>query len=86
MAIAVPLPWQIIGYSLLVSLIAAVTFLSVANYARVETVGGTIAPDKGISTIIPSRVGVITVLNIHDGDVVAKDAPLATIRVDEDLA
>ena len=63
--IAVPVSWQYIGYGLLASLIVAAAFLSAASYARVETVAGIITPDKGITTIMPSRAGIIMSLNVR---------------------
>ena len=49
-----------------------VLFLSLAGYSRVETVAGTIAPETGIATIVPTRHGIIAALRVSDGqDVVA---------------
>lgn len=84
--IAVPLTWQAIGYLIFGGLAAALSFLAIASYARVETVEGRIAPDKGVAAIEPTRGGVVTEIHVRDGDTVAKDAVLATIRTEEDQA
>ncbi len=85
-SIAVPLAWQAIGYLIFGSLVIAITFLSLASYARVETVTGSIVPDKGVAAIIPTRPGTITEVMVKDGDPVAKGATLVAIRAEEDSA
>lgn len=83
-AIAVPVAWQSIGYLIFGGVAVAVAFLSLASYSRVETVTGTITPDKGISAIVPTRSGVIADLAVKDGQEIAAGAELATIRAEED--
>lgn len=85
-SIAVPLSWQAIGYLIFGSLIVAITFLSLATYSRVETVGGSIVPDKGVAAIIPTRPGTITEVLVSDGEQVAKGDTLVAIRAEEDSA
>lgn len=85
-SIAVPLSWQAIGYLIFGSLIVAITFLSLASYARVETVTGAIVPDKGVAAIIPTRPGTITEVLVEDGEQVPKGATLVAIRAEEDSA
>lgn len=82
--IAIPVSWQTICYLIFSSLIIAFVFLSLATYSRVETVNGTIIPDKGVSTIVPSRNGVISSLSVHDGQDVPAGMELAAIRAEED--
>lgn len=84
MAIAVPVPWQTIGYLLFGGLALALVFLALAPYARVETATGAIVPDAGVAPIVPTRAGVITALAVKDGQMVAAGTPLATIRAEED--
>ena len=83
-AIAVPIPWQIVGYVIFGALAIALVFLSLASYSRVETVVGAITPDKGVAAIIPSRSGTVTEIPIEEGDVVAAGTMLASIRAEED--
>jgi membrane fusion protein len=52
-AIAVPVPWQSVGYLIFGGVALGVLFLSFASYSRVETVTGIFTPNTGISNIIP---------------------------------
>lgn len=85
-AIAVPVQWQLIGYLIFGGLVAAIIFLSLASYARVETVAGTIVPDKGVAAIMPTRGGVITDILVREGEKVEQGDILAEIRAEEDAA
>ncbi|HEY7810956.1 MAG TPA: HlyD family efflux transporter periplasmic adaptor subunit [Allosphingosinicella sp.] len=85
-SIAIPISWQIIGWTLLAALVTALVFLFVASYARVETVTGAIVLDKGVAQIVPSRSGVVSELPAREGQRVATGEPLARIRSEEDMA
>lgn len=85
-AIAVPMPWQAIGYLVFGGVAAGIAFLALADYSRVETVGGQIVPDTGVSAVVPTRPGIITTLAVKDGQLVAAGAELAAIRSEEDSA
>jgi membrane fusion protein len=85
-AIAVPVPWQSIGFLIFGSVALGVLFLSFATYSRVETVTGIITPNTGVSNIVPTRVGMIASLAVRDGQNVPAGAALATIRAEEDGA
>jgi membrane fusion protein len=54
-AIAVPVPWQSVGYLIFGGVALGVLFLSVASYSRVETITGIITPNSGVSNIVPTR-------------------------------
>ena len=82
--IAIPISWQAIGYLLLISLAAAFIFLSLASYSRVETALGTVSPDKGVSTILPTRTGTVVELAVTEGQRVEAGDLLAQIRTEED--
>lgn len=82
--LAIPLPWQTIGYLLFGGIAVALVFLSFASYSRIETVTGSVVPDTGVSSIIPTRSGIIVELAVKDGQQVAKGDILAAIRVEED--
>ncbi|MEO1489709.1 MAG: HlyD family efflux transporter periplasmic adaptor subunit [Pseudomonadota bacterium] len=84
MSIAIPMPWHFIGYLIFGGLIVAIVFLSLATYSRVETVGGQIVPDKGVSAIIPTRSGVITDVFVEDGARVEAGDRLVAVRAEED--
>ena len=83
-AIAVPVPWQVIGYLIAGFLAAALIFLSLASYARVETVTGVIIPDTGVASIVPTRNGIITEITADEGQAVKAGTVLAVIRSEED--
>lgn len=83
-SLAVPVPWQAIGFLLFGSLAVAMMFLSLATYSRVEVASGTIAPDAGIAPIVPTRAGIVAEVAVKDGQTVPARAPLATIRAEED--
>ncbi|WP_374284690.1 HlyD family efflux transporter periplasmic adaptor subunit [Novosphingobium sp.] len=85
-AIAVPVAWQSVSLLIAGGVTAALLFLSLATYSRVETATGTITPDTGISAIVPSRFGVIASLAVHDGQLVPAGTELAAIRAEEDGA
>ncbi len=84
--IAVPVAWQSISLLIFGGVAAGVLFLSLASYSRVETVTGTITPDTGVASIVPTRAGVIAALSVRDGQSVPAGAELATIRAEEDGA
>jgi membrane fusion protein len=83
--IATPVAWQLIGYLLLTILVVGGGFLSLATYARVETVVGAIALDKGVASIVPSRPGTISSVSVADGQRVRAGDQLATIRAEESM-
>ena len=79
-AIAVPVPWQSVGFLIFGGVALGVLFLSLASYSRVETVTGIITPDTGVSNIVPTRAGLIASLAVRDGQNVPAGAPLRPIR------
>ena len=83
--IAVPVSWQLIGYSLFAVLIVSLVFICTASYARVETVAGAVALDKGVIPIMPSRPGIVTELPVREGMPVKAGEPLLRIRSEEEL-
>ncbi|HZG07507.1 MAG TPA: HlyD family efflux transporter periplasmic adaptor subunit [Allosphingosinicella sp.] len=85
-SIALPMSWQLIGYTLLATLAAALVFLSSASYSRVEAVSGAIVLDKGVASIMPSRRGIVTALQVSEGQNVRAGEPLVSIRSEEDMA
>lgn len=85
-ALAVPVAWQSVGYLIFGGVAAGLLFLSLASYSRVETVNGQIVPDSGVSSILPTRSGIVAGLVVHDGQKVVAGAELASIRAEEDSA
>ena len=64
-------------------LCAAVAFLATGNYARKVTVPGFLVPTVGVAKIFPPHAGLVTALDVHEGQVVAQGAPLLTVQVGE---
>jgi len=84
--IDIPVSWQLIGFTFLAALAVTLIFLFSADYSRVETVSGAIVLDQGVASIMPGRSGTIASLDAREGQKVAKGAPLAQIRSEEDAA
>lgn len=82
--IAVPVSWQLISYFLGAAVVAAVGFLVVGSYSRVETVPGVIVLDKGVASVVPSRRGVVSSIFVREGELVGAGQPLVEIRSEED--
>ena len=85
-SLAVPMSWHVIGLTLLAALVAAFVFLASASYARIETVTGAIALDRGISPGRPDPArqrhhgGRARRQRVRAGD------PLVRIHSEEDMA
>lgn len=77
--IAIPVSWQIIGYTLLAALIAAFLFLAFASYARTEIVPGAIVHDRGAVSISATRPGVVVTVDVVEGQRVFAGAALVRI-------
>lgn len=84
-SIATPIAWQLIGFLMLAGLVAAISFLSFGSYARIETVTGAIALDKGVATIVPTRSGVIDTIAVAEGEHVRAGQKLAVVRAEESM-
>ncbi len=81
--LAVPVSWHLIGFSLLLILVAAMSLLVTGSYSRFEIVSGVIKPDLGAAQIIPSRPGIISSVMVYEGQKVTAAMPLVTIRAEE---
>jgi membrane fusion protein len=80
----IPTGWHLIGLLYFIILLSCVILLSVASYSRVETALGTVTPDKGVSTILPTRTGTVVELAVTEGERVEAGDLLAQIRTEED--
>jgi len=83
--IATPIAWQAIGFLLLAGLTASIAFMTLASYARVETVPGQIALDRGLATIMPSRAGTVLNVAVGEGQFVRAGQRLAVIQAEESM-
>lgn len=84
LAVFIPISWISISILIFSGIAASILFLFLARYPRIETATGAIVPDKGLSSIVPNRSGVIIALTVHDGQDIMNGAELATIRAEED--
>ncbi|MGY4396441.1 membrane fusion protein [Sphingomonas sp. UYAg733] len=84
--IAVPMSWQAIGYLILIIVVCAAVFLSLATYSRTETVPGEVVTDKGVASITPTRSGVIAGITVAEGQSVNRGDALVAVRAEEDLS
>lgn len=60
---------------------AAVIFLASGGYARKVTVSGFLVPTIGVAKIFPAHAGLVTALDVTEGQVVDQGAPLLTVQV-----
>jgi membrane fusion protein len=83
-SIVIPVAWQIITCFMMGTVAVAAFFLLNATYSRIEVASGTVVPAAGIVPIMPTRGGVISGIAVAEGEVVPRDAMLASIRSEED--
>lgn len=60
-------------------------FLFLGTYARKETVGGWLRPERGVIRVEAQSDGVIETLQASEGESVARGAEIATLRLDGQL-
>jgi membrane fusion protein len=84
--LATPLSVRVLGLFFGGVLVGAVIFASFATYARKATVTGWLVPDKGMIKATASAAGVIQGFAVKEGDVVARGARIAEIRVAAETA
>ena len=60
-------------------------FLFMGTYARKETVGGWLRPERGVIRVEAQSDGVIETLQASEGESVARGAEIATLRLDGQL-
>lgn len=71
----------LLTWLLATTLCAALAFLASGDYARKETVSGFLVPTVGVAKIFPSRAGLVTTVDVKEGQFVEKDALLLTVQV-----
>jgi membrane fusion protein len=82
-AAALPMapPTGLLTALLAAMLCAAVAFLVSGGYARKETVSGFLVPTVGVAKIFAQRTGLITAVDVKEGQLVDKGALLLTVQV-----
>ena len=74
-----PVSSAILSWSLAGAIVLIVCFLSIAQYARKETVSGYLTPTFGTAKIFVPQQGFIKELNVKEGQEVAEGDPLLTV-------
>jgi membrane fusion protein len=84
--LATPLSVRLLGLFFAGVVFAAVSFASMASYARKATVSGWLVPDLGLIRVTASSAGFIQSVPIGEGELVAAGARLAEIRIGTETA
>ncbi len=78
-----PLPVTVMAWFVTVAILLILIFLSIAQYARKETVVGYLTPTTGTAKIYVPRQGTIRTVHVHEGQQVQAGQPLLTIATDQ---
>ncbi|MFY8093994.1 MAG: HlyD family secretion protein [Niveispirillum sp.] len=78
--------WAPITGFLAATVVAALAYASVAEYARKETVTGYLTPREGVARVAAPRPGIMTRLMVGHGDLVAVGDPLFVVDTSHGLA
>ncbi|GHG76419.1 toxin secretion, membrane fusion protein [Alishewanella longhuensis] len=84
--IAQPLSTSVLTVSLVLMVIAMLSFLAGSDFNRKATVSGYLQPDIGLAKVHASRPGIISELLIEDGASVNAGQPLVRLTIPEYLA
>jgi membrane fusion protein len=74
-----PLSTTVLSWTLAGIILLVISFLSIAQYARKETVIGYLAPTLGTAKIFVQQQGFIKEIQVRDGQEVAEGDPLLTV-------
>jgi len=74
-----PVSSTILGWTLAGLVVAILCFLSIAQYARKETVSGYLTPTAGTAKIFVPQQGFIKEIKVKEGQEVAEGEPLLTV-------
>lgn len=83
---AVPLTHWAVTAVIALAFVLLLSFLSVATYARKETVGGWVRPDRGIVHVQVADAGTVDSVSVKEGQDVEPGAALVSLRLDADVA
>jgi ATP-binding cassette subfamily B protein RaxB len=82
-ALQQPLPSKVLTWFFTGAVVLAVVFVSLAQYARKETVVGYLSPTSGTVRIFAPRQGTIEAIHVQHGHEVREGQPLLTIAANE---
>lgn len=74
-----PVPITMLAWFITIAVLLILIFLSVAQYARKETVRGYLTPTAGTAKIFIPRQGTISAVHVKEGEMVREGQPLLTI-------
>lgn len=80
-----PLTWRLLGGTIVLATVLGIVFVSIAEYARKETVLGALTSADAVARILPRRDGVVTNLTVREGSHVAAGQALFTIDSQQNL-
>jgi membrane fusion protein len=78
-----PLSTKMMSWFLIAVTAGLIAFITIAQYARKETVIGYLTPTKGTAKIFAERRGVIREVHVREGETVPAGKPLLTIKIDQ---
>src|SRR5215212_9771058 len=78
-----PLSTKLLVWSITASIALIIAFLSVAQYARKETVIGYLTPTSGTAKIFLPRQGTVRAIHVDEGQQVQEGQPLLTVATAE---
>jgi membrane fusion protein len=78
-----PLPVTVMAWFVTITVLLILIFLSIAQYARKETVLGYLTPTTGTAKIYVPRQGTIRTVHVREGQQVQEGQPLLTIATDQ---
>ena len=84
-SLAQPLSIYFTVGTIVLIIIAAITFLSFSQYSRKETVRGYLVPSKGLIKAYPVATGHIEILHVVEGQRIKKGDALATIVINRNM-
>ncbi|MEX1843604.1 HlyD family secretion protein [Enterobacter cloacae] len=73
-------PWRWLMTGIVIAItVSVVLFLCFGSYTKRETASGTLQPRDGIVSITPTVSGVVTEVQVKEGEAIRADAPLLTL-------
>src|SRR5258706_1974880 len=82
-ALLQPMSTKLLTWLFAIVVGAVIVFMSLAEYARKETVSGYLAPTSGTAKIFVPRQGTIEAIHIEQGQPVTEGQPLLTVVTHE---
>lgn len=81
-----PVPAKLLFWSLVAAFAMIAAYLTLAQYARKETVIGYLAPTAGVAKVFVPRAGIITEVLVRESQIVEEGQPLLTVAIDQTAA